>query len=409
MKKELLKAGYKSAFYVLIATFALSIFKLAAGIISNTLVVVVDGMHSMVDMVVLMVAYIGIRISCKEPDRKFQYGYYKAESIASLFISLFIFIVAFKFMYEGYMALFKEPESKMPYLAIFATLVSIISSYLMSVYLLKAGKKTKMHSLIATSNERKMDMLSSLIVIIAIVLGMYHIRYVEGIITMGIAAIILKTGILSLRDAIASLMDVSPRDAEERVRKILENARIRGYKDLKLRKAGPFIFGEVKILLDASMDIQSAHDIADEIEEKVKKIGNVDGFITHIEPYSGDEVKMAIPVEKRSGDANISRIFGRSRYFMLVYIDTKNKGIKKLFFEDNPHHAKEKHAGLAAASMLAETGVRCVVVNKIGEIAYYALKNKGIRIFEYDGRALEAVDEYMKGKLKVLKEPKKVE
>ncbi len=409
MKKEVLQQGYRSAFYVLLATFALSIFKLSVGYISNTLVVVVDGMHSLVDVIVLMVAYIGIRMSCKEPDKRFHYGYYKAESMASLFISLFIFFVAVKFMYEGYIALFKEPEASMPYLAIFATIVSIISSYLMSIYLYRAGKKTGMHSLIATSNERKMDMISSLVVIIAIVLGMYHIRYAEGIITMAISLIIFKTGVVNLKDAVASLMDVSPKDVESRIKKILENSNIKGYKDLKLRKAGPFIFGEAKILLDASMDIETAHAIADEIEGEVKKINEVDGFITHIEPYPEEEVKIAMPVKSRKVNAEISKIFGRAKHFMIVHIDLKAHEVKNIIFEDNPHYAKEKHAGLAAATMLVERGIGALIVNEIGEISFYTLKNKGVRIFHFEGRAMDAVDAYMEGKLKSLDMPKKVE
>jgi len=402
-KEEKLRHGYRCAAYMLLATFLLASLKFFVGWLTGSIVITADAMHSLTDVVVLFVAFIGIFFAHRPPSKKFPYGYYKAESIASFLISFIIILIGIAFFYEGYERLFKIERIKEGDIAILTAAFSSIVSYLMALYIGKVGKKTGMHSLIATSNERKMDSISSIVVMIAIILQIYHIKYVEGIVTMGIASLIIRTGIISFKDSVASLMDVSSPDIEKKIENIVRNSEIKGYRDLKLRKAGPFVFGEIKLMMDGNMNVNDAHEIADQIERKIKNIDEIDDFITHIEPSSEKIKRIALPVEGN----RIANKFGRAKQFIIFESNGKNwKEIKRI---DNKYEKKKVRAGLAAANLLEENGVNEVIVKDIGEIAYYALKEKNVKIFYGEGDIEEVMEKYVNGRLEVFKKPKKVE
>ena len=410
MKKyEKIEYGYRCAAYMLLATLLLALSKFFVGWIANSLVLIADGMHSAADTIVIFVAYLGLRISKKVPTQRFPYGYYRAESISALFISAFIVAVSIEFFYQGYKSLFEIRKLNIPYIAMLTAFISVIVSYLMAKYLSKVGKAINMQSLLATSNERKMDMISSMVVILALFLGIYRIPYIEGIVTIAVASIILRTGIMSIKDSIASLMDVSPINVEKEIKKIIDKAEIKGYRDLRLRKAGPFIFGEVKIMVDKKMDIEKAHKIADEIECKIKsRIDEIDDFITHVEPVEKEKINVAIAVNKKNFEAEPCR-FGRAKYFLIAELNMGKKDIKNTKFVSNPYANKELHAGLGAAKSLLKYGIDAVIVKEIGEISFYALKDKKIDIYVGRGNIMESIKNFYDGLLLQIKKPKKVE
>ncbi len=401
-KEEKLRYGYICAANMLLATLLLAALKFFVGWATGSIVILADATHSMTDVVVLFVAFLGIKFARKKPSKRFPYGYYKAESIAAFIISFFIIAVALSFFYEGYIRLFEVGKIKEAWIAASTAAFSAIASYFMAWYLARVGIATNMHSLIATSNERKMDSISSIVVMLAIIMQFYGIKYVEGIVTMGIAILILKTGIFSLRDSIASLMDVSPAEMERKVAKIIDESDIKGYKDLRLRKAGPFIFGEAKLLVDGEMNVERAHEIADEIERKVKRIEGIDDFITHIEPYEAATKKIAVPVE----NGEIASKFGRASSFIIFEFDGKEwRQVKKL---KNRYRSKKVRAGLAVAKELMKEGVNEIITEDMGEIAYHTLKDGNVKIYYGKGNINEVMEKYEKGELQIFKKPKKV-
>ena len=93
--------------------------------------------------------------------------------------------------------------------------------------------------------------MTSFAVLLAIILTNYRIMYVEGIVTILISIFILKEGLSSTKEAVFSLMDVAPSKEVERkiIHAVSKISGIEGFGSLKLRKSGPFIFGEMNIVI----------------------------------------------------------------------------------------------------------------------------------------------------------------
>ncbi len=402
--REIFKKGLRISILAGIVTLVLSLSKAIIGYFANSFLLISDAIHSASDLLVIFTASIGMKIASKSPDEKFPYGYYKAENLATLFISFLILFAGYEVAIEGYRKLYYLPSLKMPYLALSISIISIIISYWLSIHLCKIGREG-LQSMLAVGHERKLDAFSSVIVFIGIVLDYFNFRYVEGLLSMAISIFIFKIGIESLRDAIYALMDYSPKEEKKNLEELLKKQEdIEGFNEIKLRKSGPFLFGEAKIFVKKSLDIGKAHEIADRIEREIKeKIGKIDSFAIHVEPYKAKIVMIAIPVDNR----RISEHFGRAEKFLLLTLDMEEKKIFEKREMKNPYLKRKVRAGLACAKLLAKE-IDVLITREIGEIAYNMLKNKGIEIYFAKENVEETIGDFIEGRLKRIERPTKV-
>lgn len=406
MEEEImmLKRGEKTALITTFAKLFLALGKASVSLLSGSLVLMTDALHSGVDVIPIFASWFGLKLSQKKPDEKFPFGYYKAESIATLFISLFILYAAVELAIEGYSKIFTLPEVSYTVIAGSAATVSILVSGLVAKYQKNIGEEINSQALIANSKESLMDVFSSVVVLIAIVLSYYKVPYVTGIVTIGIAILILKVGLESARDSIYALMDVSPsKDIEKNIVEIINGiSGVEDFEELKLRKSGPFVFGECKVKIRKFVDVEKAHEIADRLEKMVKdQIRQIESFTIHIEPLKSDKKKIVIPVKSDEGlKSEISEHFGRASYFVFVSIDDSKKEIENLELKKNQFEDKEVRAGLSASHSVVEEKIDILITKEIGEISFHVLKDQLVDIYKAEGNDVqEIINNFMNDKL----------
>jgi len=399
---ENLRSGEKATIVSALVSTLLLIIKAIAGMLSGSVALITSALDSFSDLVGMLASWFGFKISQRKPDERFPYGYYKAESIATLFVSFFILYAAYRLLLEGYARLFIPPAITMPFVGLTVAFVSILISGGLSRYLLRTGKRINSELLIANSKERMADVAATTAVFAAVAMSYLNVPYVEGIVTIIISLLILKVGIFSLRDAVFALMDVSPsRKHEKKARNIIKDVKdVEEFENLRLRKSGPFVFGEVTIKIKESANVERAHGIADEIEGSIKKhLGGVVSFSVHVEPYKSQKQRVAIPVKKDRGlDSAVMENFGRAEYFLFVDIDQKN--VKKFYSKKNPGSKKAVKAGLSAVHFIIREHTDALVAKQIGEIAFHTLRDHLVDIYKTEGKtAKDVVDKFVENKL----------
>jgi len=409
-KMSKLKRGEKAVGIATITLVLLALIEAAVGFLSGFTILLADALNNASDSLTNFVSWLGFKISQKRPTEKFPYGYYKAETLATLLVSGFILYAAFKLLLEGYSKIFTLSEINMPFQAMFTALISLIVAYLISKYMKKVGEEINSQLLIAISQDKGIDVFSSTIVFVAILLTFYRIPYVEGIITMGFSLLVLKTGIFIAKDSIFALMDVSPgKDIEDEVKKIINSiAGVEDFKDLRLRKSGPFIFGEVTVKVRKRVDVERAHEIADSIENKIKKeIEDIDSFTIHIEPYESEELKLAIPIEtNKELNSEVSEHFGRANYFIFVTVNKKDEKIVEFYTKNNPYKEKASKAGYFATNFVIKEKIDALITKEVGEISFHTLRDNLVDVYKAKGKDVkEVVNNFIKGELELLTEP----
>ena len=408
-KKEL-KKGENAALVSALVSFILAVLKAVVGFYSGAVVLISDALDSASDVVSSFAAYLGLKIAGKKATEKFPYGFYKAENLASLLISGLIIYGAVILLIKGYQRVFVIPVLSYPLITLATAVISGIAALLMFFYLKKKGEEIHAESLIANSKDRLKDVFVAIVVFIAILCTYFRIPYAEGIITVIISFLILRIGLLTAKDSVFALMDVSPsKEIEKKVEKILNSiSGVERFTELRLRKAGPFIFGQVKIKIRKFVDVARAHEISDQIESKIKKsIKQIESFTIHVEPYEAAKRKIVIPVKEKKGlGSTVMKTFGRANYFLFVV--TRNKSIKEHYIRKNPYKGKKVKAGLAAVHLVIKEKVDALVTKEMGEISFHTLRDHLVDVYKTEGKTVkQVVDKFVNNKLKRLIKPTK--
>ncbi len=411
IKDDRLKEGEKVSRIVIFVNIILAALKGLIGYLSGSIVLLTDAVHTFSDSITNFASWFGLKIAQKKPDEKFPYGYYRAETISTLFISIFLVYAGYKLITESYSKLFTLTELDVPYLALGISLVSSVVAFFVSHYERKIGKKINSRSLIALSQESRIDIFTSLLVFVAVFSTYLGISYVEGGVGILISLIIFKIAFENGKSSVLSLMDVSPsEDVENKIKEIIKSTQgVENFEDLKLRHLGPFITGEVKIKTKKHLTVKRSHEISDKIEENIKsKITDINSFLIHVEPYEPKKQKIVIPVNTKKGlKSNLSDHFGRAKYYMFVDVDEKN--ITSTSFKKNKYQDKKVRAGLFAVDkIIIEEDVDAVVTKSIGSISLHTLRDNLIGVYLTKKNTVEdTINDYNNGELKLLEEPTK--
>ncbi|EKE02874.1 MAG: cation diffusion facilitator family transporter [uncultured bacterium] len=271
----------------------LIIAKLFVGIISGSVSIISEAVHSFIDLLAAILAFFSVKISAEPADTEHQYGHEKFEDLSGGIEGLLIFAAAAYIIYE---ALEKIKTGSFEHLdttaGIIVMLASVIINTLVSAHLIKVAKITDSIALLADAQHLRADVYTSL----GVLAGLLIIKFtglviLDPLIAIIIAVFIIKTGYDLTKTAIKNLLDTS---LPENERKLIQNI-IKSYipkdiiefQDLKTRKAGAKRLIEFTLTVPTSMTIKEGHDLCDKIEEDLEKnVKNADVTI-HLEPCNG--------------------------------------------------------------------------------------------------------------------------
>jgi len=225
MKKSVLfEKGRKTTIIAILTTTIFALGKAMVGVISGSIVLIADAIHSMADSVSAFFVWLGLKIAQRKPTEKFPYGFYKAENIAALIVSFLILFAGYEIIKESINRLFSQYELSIPIIAIGIALLDAIVMFFIGSYEIRVGKRINSQSLIADGKESKMHLFSSSMVLMGLFFAWFKIPYLEGIMGILISFFVFKVGIDSVKDSVFALMDVSPsKEIEEKVKKVLKN------------------------------------------------------------------------------------------------------------------------------------------------------------------------------------------
>jgi len=410
-REEILKKGESTASKVSIAVFFFALAKVIIALISGSVALLSDGVHSLTDTIESFFVWLGFKISQKKPTEKFPYGFYKAENIVAFFVSFLIILAGFEIARESFQRIFSFQPLNLAYGAIAIALSDAVFLFFLGRYETKIGKEINSQSITAQGKELTSHIFSSSLVVGGIISTYLGIPKIEGIVGLLLSLLVFKIGLESIKDSILSLMDISPsKEIEKKVKNLLLSIpNIQGFSGLKLRRSGPFIFGEVNIKIEKSLAVQKAHEIADEIEKKTKEtIPQLDSFIIHIEPSEIKEPTIIIPVnENNQLNSLASKQFGRAYLFAIVKI--KENKLSSLEFIENPYKEKSVRAGLSVSKFLAEKKPDILITKEIGPISFHTLRDNLVQIYKAeDGTIKEVINKFLENKLKKIEQPTRI-
>jgi len=270
----------------LLAIFSAFLVELIFGLISNSLALITDSIHALLDSVVTLVLLLAARLAIKPPDAEHTYGHGKIEALGGLIGGIAIFLIACFFIYESINRLQSPPPNVLPGLfAIIGGLYTIGIDFFRIILLRKSIKKIGGATLKADFYHAFMDLGSTLVAIIGIILvsyGLYFGDFVAALILGGLLAI------LSVKLVYKTALDLTDIISPEIVKNVKEiSLSTEGVIDvgsILMRRSGDTIFADITISLRGDTSFDKAHEISNSVEENIKdKIPNASVTI-HFEP-----------------------------------------------------------------------------------------------------------------------------
>lgn len=266
------------------------LLKIIAGILSGSICIISEAIHSLTDLFASILTFFAVLRSDKPADKEHPFGHGKYEDFAGFVEGFLIICAGVYIIYESLKRVFSvETESYInePLIGIYVMLFSVLANIFVSNYLLKVAKKTDSICLYADANHLKTDIYSSLGVMIGlIVIKFTNFAIIDSLIALFVSLIIIKTGYSIAKETMNNLLDGSlPEDDIEKIENILkDNKVIKGYKNLKARKAGHYRDIEVTVLFSPNLKITECHNACDEIENALKQKLDKTTILIHPEP-----------------------------------------------------------------------------------------------------------------------------
>ena len=317
----------------LLAIFSAFLVELIFGLISNSLALITDGIHALLDSVVTMVLLLAARMAMKPADADHAYVHGKIESLGGMIGGIAIFLIACFFIYESIHRLQSPPPTILPgLLAILAGLYTIGIDVFRLALLRNSIKKIGGVTLKADFYHAFMDLGSTLVAIIGIVLvsyGLYFGDFVAALILGGLLAV------LSIKLVYKTALDLTDIISPELVKDVKEiTISTEGVIDagpVLMRRSGDTIFADITISLRGDTSFDKAHEISNNVERNIKdKISN-SAITIHFEPNWQDvpldakilEIAKEVEGVKEVHNVSTHKTKGKTYSNLHVMIDRK--------------------------------------------------------------------------------------
>src|SRR6056297_1289547 len=378
----------------IIGTFTnllLGIAKLGIGYLVGSMALIADGIHSGMDVISSFVTFLGVRAAEKPVDEEHPYGYYRAESIASFFVTLLLALSGIWIIYEAINSILNPGESTLGIAAIIVAIFSVIVNEVLSRMEFHFGQKYQSLALVADAEHNRADALSSVGVLVGLVLANYY-ALADEILALLIGLYVLYESFELGKEVKDSLLDVADKEMEDKIKKIAKAHNIEIAK-LKTRKISAYNFAELAIKLPPKLKLEEVDEMISSLEDRLlSNISNLKHVVISVEAYDvergtlrpsfgkkvceiegfekiGPEKKGERTITPIKGD-RVNSVFG-SEYYLIF---DNGEFIKKM---KNPYYSEETpHGARFAKAIRADK----VMTYNLGENAKNNLTHFGMEI-----------------------------
>jgi cation diffusion facilitator family transporter len=264
----------------------LIILKLVVGLISGSVSIISEAIHSSMDLLAAVIAFLSVRVSDNPPDSRHPYGHGKIENISGVIEALLIFLASMWIIYEAVKKLLGEKiELESIALGSIVMLVSAIVNIIVSRKLYKVARETKSVALEADALHLKTDVYTSLGVAVGLVLIFFTgINWLDPVVAIMVAIFIIRESYHLLTKAFTPLLDTAWEDEEiKELEKTLKSLEV-NYHDLRTRLAGNYRFIELHIQIPENESVGNAHRYCDKIEYELTSNYKNLSVTIHVEP-----------------------------------------------------------------------------------------------------------------------------
>jgi cation diffusion facilitator family transporter len=270
---------------VLAAVF-LTTFKLIVGLLTGSLGILSEALHSGLDLIAAAITLIAVRVADIPADKEHNYGHGKVENLSAMIETFLLVVTCIWIIYEAINRIITRHPIEINIFSYIVIITSIIIDFSRSRALYKVAKKYNSQALEADALHFSTDIYSSSVVLIGlIVYQLFGFVYADAIAALIVALIVLSISYRLGKRAFDVLIDRAPINIVDQVDLVIR--RIPGvlkYHDLRVREGGAYKFVELNIHVNKGLSIEDAHAISENVEEEISRNIPQCKVTVHVEP-----------------------------------------------------------------------------------------------------------------------------
>lgn len=280
----------KVLFVTLFLNLSVSSAKIIYGLLKNSIAIYSDGFHSLFDGISNIGGLIALSIASHPPDREHPYGHRKFETVFAIFIGVLMSLTAIEIIRNVYEYFIESKKPQTDEKAFIVLIGTLMVNIFVSIYEKKKGKELKSEFLIADSAHTKVDIYITIGVIVSVMMAtLTDFTFIDPIAGLIVGVFVAREAIIIIKESANILADRTAIDDKKIISVVETCNEVEVCKDVRTRGTVGQIFVDLKILVNPSISVSEAHEIAGRVEELIKKeFPDVVDVVVHVEPFEKD-------------------------------------------------------------------------------------------------------------------------
>ena len=259
-------------------------------VLSGSVALLGDTIHNFTDALTAVPLGIAFLMGRRPPNRRYTYGYGRAEDLAGIFIVLMIAASAALAAYEAIARLLHPRDVQHVGLVVAAGIIGFIGNELVAIYRIRIGRKIGSAALVADGLHARTDGLTSLAVVVGAVLVAAGWQTADPVIGLVITVAILAILRSAARDIYRRLMDSVEPELVDRVEQVLAAVEgIEAVDSVRVRWIGHDLRAEAEVVSDTDLSFPAAHAVAEEARHRLlHDVPRLADALIHVSPCQHD-------------------------------------------------------------------------------------------------------------------------
>jgi len=263
--------------------------KLAAGAITGSIAIITEAIHSLIDLVASVIAFVSVRKADEPADEEHPYGHEKVENLAATIEGILILVGAAVIVYEATHRLVVGSSVESLGVGIAVMGFSVLANLVVSGVLYRQARVHESPALEGDAAHLRTDALTSAGVLLGLALvQLTGIDAFDSITALVVAAAIVSAGISIIRRSSGVLVDETLPDGElDRIEQAIAAARtpeVAGYHKLRARRAGRRRHIDFHVQYRSGTSLERAHELAHEMRDSIEAEIPQAEVLIHAEP-----------------------------------------------------------------------------------------------------------------------------
>lgn len=274
--------------------------KLMVGFWSSSIAITTDAINNIIDASASGITLVGFKLSKMPADKEHPYGHARYEYIAGLCVAVLILVIGIESGKTSIDKILNPRPVTIHGYTIAVLLGSVFAKWWLMVFNRSLGKKIESSVLLATAVDSRNDMVSTGMVLVGTVLGVWFDVNLDGVFGLIVSFVILHSGFGIVGDTLSLLLGERPNSelTREINEKILTYTGVLGVHDLIVHDYGPgHRFASVHVEMDATAPPLECHEIIDTIEREFAEENIVD-LVIHYDPIDMGDSETALLRQK---------------------------------------------------------------------------------------------------------------